>query len=151
MLYISNFVLELINIKLYFKMNRTLIIFLVAALVLISAGLWYLVYNPSMSITDILQSGIILLVVGFALYVGYSRLKSAKRGEPAEDELSKKVMQKTSSASYYISLYLWVFILIIKDRITYDTEELLGYGILGMALIFALCWVFFNFRGIRHE
>lgn len=150
MLYISNFVLELYNIK-FIIMKRTLIIFLVAALVLLSTGFWFLKYTQGTNLTDVLQFGIILLVIGFALYVGLIRLRSSRRGEPAEDELSKKVMQRTASVSYYISLYLWVFILFIKDRIILDTEQWLGYGILGMALTFALCWVFFNFRGVRHE
>ena len=32
-----------------------------------------------------------------------------------------------------------------------DTEVLIGTGILGMAVTFALCWVILNFRGIRNE
>ena len=65
-------------------------------------------------------------------------------------DLSKKVLQKTAAYSYYISLYLWLALIFIKDRITIDTEQLLGTGILGMAIIFALCWILFNFRGIRN-
>jgi peptidoglycan/LPS O-acetylase OafA/YrhL len=90
-------------------------------------------------------------VILFAAFIGYKRLSSAKRGEPPEDELSKKVMQKTSSLSYYISLYLWLAIMYFSDRIHYETHTVIGAGILGMAVVFAICWLVFNFRGVRNE
>jgi peptidoglycan/LPS O-acetylase OafA/YrhL len=100
---------------------------------------------------DILQFGVILVVVGFALFLGYKRLTSVKRGEPAEDELSKKVVQKAAALSYYISLYVWVFMIWLKDRVALDTEEVLGSGIMAMAVIFGISWVVINFRGIRKD
>jgi len=103
------------------------------------------------SLFNIIEAGVIILVVGFALLVLYKRVLSARLGEPSEDELSKKVLRRTAAWSYYISLYLWVAILFIKDRVSLDTEELLGAGILGMALCFAVCWVILNFTGIKNE
>jgi peptidoglycan/LPS O-acetylase OafA/YrhL len=132
-------------------MKRAIILFVVVALVLASTVLWIFSSNGNFSQFDVLTFGIITIVVAFALFVGYQRLTSARRGEPVEDELSKKVLQKTAALSYYISLYLWVAMIYIKDRVTLDTEELLGAGILGMALVFALSWLFFHFRGIRNE
>ncbi|TNF43865.1 MAG: hypothetical protein EP310_04035 [Bacteroidetes bacterium] len=132
-------------------MKKTVILFIVAGLVIVSLIVWqfkgFSRFNPA----DILHIGIIILVVAFALFVGFKRLTSVKRGEPTEDEMSVKILQKTASFSYYISLYLWVFLLFIKDRITFDTEELIGTGILGMAITYALVWIFLNFRGLRNE
>ena len=150
MLYISNFVLEFNNIKSTI-MKRSILVFVVACLVLVSSLFWIFSMPKSSDIAEYLHFGVILLLVVFALFVGYKRLTSERRGEPVEDELSKKVLQKTAVLSYYISLYLWVLILIIKDRIAMDTEVLIGTGILGMAVTFALCWVILNFRGIRNE
>jgi len=132
-------------------MKRTILVFAISFLILLSVVMWFYSSGQYYSATDAIQFGIILLLVVFAMFIGYKRLKSAKRGEPVEDELSKKILLRTASTSYYISLYIWVFILFIKDRISYDTEELIGYGILGMALSFAICWLLFNFRGIRHD
>lgn len=132
-------------------MKRAIILFVIVALVLVTTTLWIFSANGNFSQFDVLSFGIIAIVVAFALFVGYQRLTSARRGEPVEDELSKKVLQKTAALSYYISLYLWVAMIFIKDRVTLDTEELLGAGILGMALVFALSWLFFHFRGIRNE
>lgn len=98
-----------------------------------------------------LHYGVILVVVGFAFFVGYKKLTSARRGEPAEDELSKKILQKTAAISYYISLYIWVFLLFLKDRIEFDTEELIGAGILAMAVTYGISWLILNFKGIKND
>jgi peptidoglycan/LPS O-acetylase OafA/YrhL len=132
-------------------MKRGIIVLIVSALVLITTGLWIFSTPGKFKPFDIVSFGIIIFVVGFALFVGYKRLSSAKRGEPTEDELSKKVLLRTAAMSYYISLYLWVAMLFIKDRVNLDTEEILGAGILGMALSFAICWLVFHFRGVRNE
>ena len=132
-------------------MKRAIILFIIAGLVIVSVIIWQLNGPSEFNSADILHTGIIFIVVAFALYVGYKRLTSAKRAEPTEDEMSKLIMQKTASLSYYISLYLWVFLLFVKDRISFDTEELIGTGILGMAITFAVVWMFLYFRGLRNE
>jgi hypothetical protein len=60
-------------------------------------------------------------------------------------------MQKTAAWSYYVSLYLWLAIMYLSDKFKYETHTIIGAGILGMAVIFAICWLVFNFRGIRNE
>ncbi len=132
-------------------MKKAIVVFVVAAMVLITTGLWIFSSTEEFKPFDLLSFGIIILVVAFAVFVGYKRMTSAKRGEPTEDEMSKKVLLKTAAWSYYISLYLWVAMLIIKDRVNLDTEEIIGAGILGMAVSFAVCWLIFNFRGTRNE
>jgi hypothetical protein len=52
--------------------------------------------------------------------------------------------------SYYISLYLWGAMIYINDRITMDTEVLLGTGILGMAVIWVVLVIFFKIRGLKN-
>ncbi|MCX6301037.1 MAG: hypothetical protein NTW82_02540 [Bacteroidia bacterium] len=132
-------------------MKKAIIVFVLAALVLGTVGLW--IYSSSGKFTpvDIVSFGVMFLVVAFAVFVGIKRLTSAKRGEPAEDELSKKVMRRTSSLSYYISLYLWLAIMYFSDNLHYETHTIIGAGILGMAVIFAICWLIFNFTGLKNE
>jgi peptidoglycan/LPS O-acetylase OafA/YrhL len=132
-------------------MKKSLIVFFVAGLVLVTTGIWYFSLDNGFRPMDLLHFGIILLIVGFALFVGYKRLKNVRRGEPAEDELSKKVLQKSAAISYFISLYIWVFLIYLKDRVSMDTEELLGTGVLAMAVTFGVVWVLLNFRGIRND
>jgi peptidoglycan/LPS O-acetylase OafA/YrhL len=96
-----------------------------------------------------LEYFILLVLVAFGLYVAYRRITSAKRGQPAEDEFSKKVLQKASSLSFYISIYMWLVIMYQADKLEKPSGVMFGWGILGMAIIFVLSWVYYNFRGIR--
>jgi peptidoglycan/LPS O-acetylase OafA/YrhL len=132
-------------------MKKTVLVFVVTALVLITTGIWYFSTNEPLKPFDLLTFGIIVMVVSFAVFLGFKRLTSAKRGEPAEDELSKKIMRKASSVSYYISLYLWLAIGYFSEKINYETHTIIGAGILGMAVIFLICWLVINFSGIRNE
>jgi peptidoglycan/LPS O-acetylase OafA/YrhL len=132
-------------------MKRAILVFILAALVLATVGIWMFLGSSELTSVDLVSFGVILLVIGFAVFVGYKRLSSARRGEPVEDELSKKVMQKTAGYSYYISLYLWLIIMYFSDKFKYETHTFIAAGILGMAVIFTICWLVFNFRGIRNE
>jgi len=141
----SNIVLEIYHIK----MKNVVALVIILALLGITVFLW--VSNSSLNGFEIGGLGIILLVIAFSVFILIRRIKSWKAGEPQEDELSKKVMLRTAALSYYISLYFWVFLLWLKDRIEFQQEELLGVGILGMALIFALSWGFFHLKGVGND
>lgn len=132
-------------------MKRSLIVFIVTGLVLITTGLWFFTSFENFNKMDLLHIGLITLIVGFAVFVGLKRLRSEKLGEPIEDELSKKILQKTAAISYYISLYIWVFLIFLKDRVEFETEELLGTGILAMAVTFVIAWLILNFNGIKND
>ena len=149
MLFISNFVLELYNLN-HGIMKRTIVIFVVACLVLASFILWILNARMSWNMQEILMIAIGLIMVGFAFLIGISRFKSTLRKEPPEDELSRTIMTKASSLSYYISIYLWLFIMYISDRVKWETHTLIGAGILGMAVIFSLSWLGVKLTGFRN-
>jgi peptidoglycan/LPS O-acetylase OafA/YrhL len=132
-------------------MKKTMIIFIVAAVILVTTGFWFFTSRSAFKPADLVMYGVIIVVVGFALFVGYKRLTSVKKGEPVEDELSKKVLQKTAALSYYISLYLWLAVMYVSDKRDYETHVLLAAGILGMAVVYAICWLVYNFRGVRND
>jgi hypothetical protein len=122
-------------------MKRTVVMFVISALVLATLALWALKGHIAGNTQEIVMIGIVLVLVGFAVFLGVSRLRSHQRGEPAEDELSKKVMMRASSFAYYISIYLWLFVMYISDKTTLAAHSLVGAGIAGMALVFLLCWL----------
>jgi peptidoglycan/LPS O-acetylase OafA/YrhL len=119
--------------------------------VLFAAVLWMLSSSGDLKTYEPGSFIIIFLLVTFAAFIGYKRLASARRGEPAEDELSKKVMQKSASLSYYISIYMWLVIGYFSERLDYETHTIIGAGIIGMAITFAVCWLIFNIGGIKNE
>jgi len=121
--------------------KKTIVMFVVSALVLAGLALWALKGHISGNAQEILMAGIVLVVVGFAVFLGASRVRGHLRGEPSEDELSKKVMTRASSLAYYISIYLWLFIMYVSHKTTWAAHRLVGEGILGMAVIFLFCWI----------
>lgn len=132
-------------------MKRGIIALLVSATVLGTAAFWFFGMEKSVNVHEIVSFGIIIVLVGFGIWFAVRRFSSALKGEPQEDELSKRIVQKAAAWSYYISLYMWVFMIWLKDRVTMDTEEVLGAGILAMAVIFMLSFIFHRLRGMRNE
>jgi len=122
-------------------MRKTVLLFIASAMVVVGIVMWALNTDISGSPKELIMIGIALILVGFAVYIGIQRIRSLRRKEAAEDELSKKMMLKASSLSYYISLYLWLFIGYFSDVTKLETHTLIGAGILGMALIFFLSWL----------
>src|SRR5512136_2635659 len=120
-------------------MNRTIVGFVISALVLVSTAIWVLKGRNAANTREILMAAVVLVLVGLALYLGISRLRSHQRHEPAEDELSKRIMMRASSLAYFISIYLWLFVMYISNKTTLETHSLVGAGILGMAVVFMLC------------
>jgi len=130
-------------------MKKSWLAILISAMVLVTTILWLMNTKKPLSIPEISQYGVILVLVGLGVYVGISRLKSEKRGEPPEDELSKKILQKASSTAYYISLYMWLALAYMIDTQKLETHTVIGTGILGMAILFAVCWFFYKVRGMK--
>jgi len=132
-------------------MKKTILIFVIAGLVLVTLIFWAVNSKLSGGLPEILMLAGALIVVGFAFFLGAMRLRSKLRKEPAEDELSKRVKTKASSLSFYISIYLWLFIMYISDKTTLEADSLIGAGIMGMAIVFFLSWIGIKFIGPRYE
>jgi len=130
-------------------MKRSYLTIAISVIVLISTGIWFYSDSINFKTGDLLQSIIILFLVGAGIFFGIRRLISEKRGEPAEDEMTKLIMMRAASISYFISIYLWLVIMYIADKGKYEIEMLFGWGILGMAVIFALSWVIHYIRATK--
>ncbi len=105
---------------------------------------------PGQNATTI-QFAVVFLLVVLGFYIGFARLKSRQRGEPAEDELSKRMLQKASSLSFYISLYIWLILLYLIEDHGFSDHTLIAGGIVSMAVTFAASWVYLKLRGPRDE
>ncbi|KPL15116.1 MAG: hypothetical protein AMS23_01275 [Bacteroides sp. SM1_62] len=130
--------------------TKTIFVILILLIITLCLGAWlFNAQKGSLEIMDALHYAIVLILVAFALIIGIQRLRSQKREEPAEDEYSKKLMQKASSLAYYLSLYLWLAFIFFHEDLQLETESLISTGILGMAILFAVCWFYYKMRGIR--
>lgn len=132
-------------------MKKSILLLVVAAIVLGSAIFWLASSKLTGGFPEILNFIVIAVLIGFALFKGITGLKNVARKTPVEDELSKKIMTKASSISYYISIYLWLGVGYMSDKSKMETHTLIGAGILGMALIFFISWLFVKMKGLSHE
>ena len=131
-------------------MKKLIIIFELAAILVLIASLWILIAHFNGDFQDILTISIVTIFVGFAIFIGFDRIRSIKSKEPCEDELSKKIMTKASSLAFYISVFFWVFLMFISSSTTMETHSLIGTGIMGMSLIFFLSWAGVKFFGFKN-
>ena len=122
-----------------------------AIIAIVVAGLWLYQSKTDLTVFESGQYIVIAILIIFGLYFGLRKLLSAKRGEPDEDELSKKLTTKAAAISFYVSLYLWLVIMYISSENGYNNESTIGAGIIGMSLLFAISWVILKVRGIPNE
>ena len=98
----------------------------------------------------ILPGGILLIIVIFMIPFVKRRYFDVKKGFPYEDERTKKVMVNAAAKAYYISLY-WLlaisFSVEVLEIIELDVGGAIGTGIVGMAIIFGICYWYFNRKG----
>ena len=133
------------------NIRKATFIAVLAVSVLVTMIFWFVRSGATL---DFGGSSIIIIqfvVLAFAIIVVFRRLKSAKQNLPAEDELSKSILLKAAATSYYVSLYLWLAFMFFEEHIDLERSTLIGAGILGMAVIYALSWVYHNYIRRSHD
>ncbi len=91
----------------------------------------------------------ILVVILAVIFIGKNlkNVKDAKKGLTIEDERSRKVMLLAGAKSFQVSMwYLLVLMWVssVLEIIPLNTEQALGAGILGMAIIYGVTWLWAN-------
>ena len=85
---------------------------------------------------------IALIILAFAVIVLRRGKRDLKEGYPLKDERSRKVMEKASSLSFYVSLYWLLLIGFLSEWIPFrDVSQATSVGVGGMALLFLIFWL----------
>ena len=131
---------------------RKVIVTVVGTLTVI-AGVIVWLSMPSVEINrnEVLMLVSLILVVGFALFLAYGRYRNARQNLPVEDEMSRNILRRGAATSYYLSLYLWLAIMMFEPSLKLDRSSLIGAGILGMAVLYALSWIYHRFLRKSHD
>lgn len=155
MFVISNFLLELYNIKDRIMKNLFFPVFILTNVLIIAGILIYQTGAPKNDSIYLYSEIIHVIIIAFffilGIYFSIKKITSRNKGFREEDELSKRITQKAAAISFYISLFLWVIVLFIHNSQIIDTRILFGYCFIGVALTFMLSWFFINSKGIRNE
>ena len=160
MLEYPNIVLEIYNIM-FEKYNKTeeimknnfriILIVVVSVLVVATFAIWIANSDISFDFGTILMFVIPVIILVYAVLFLRKRVTDARDHLPAEDELTKMIRLRSGYTSFQISLFLWLVIGGIEDRIEVEGHTIIGAGILGMAVIFALSWIYHRYIRRSHD
>ncbi len=132
-------------------MKRAILPLVISVLVIVSTIAWLRQVPGKLSMEEWSGALVIFILAAGGIAFAYQRLQSARRGEPVWDELSRRMMEKASSMAFYGSLYMWLVIMYLKDRVDADTEVLIGTGILGMSMLWLICTIYVRVKGLKNE
>ncbi len=132
-------------------MRKTMFIAVLSVAVLVTLIMWWVRAGSSLETKGSFMIAIQVVVVVFAVFFAFRRLKSAKQNLPTEDEMSKKILRRGAATSYYVSMYMWLAVMFFEERIDLERSTLIGAGILGMAVIYALSWIYHMYIKRSHD
>lgn len=132
-------------------MKKTIVIALIAIMVVVTFVLWILNTKLSFDFGTVLMILIPVVILAFAVIRVVQGMSDARNQMPAEDELSKMIMLRTGYTAFQLSLFLWLAIGSVEDRINLEGHTIIGAGILGMAILFALSWIYHRFIRRSHD
>ena len=138
-------------------MKKAIITAVLAVLVVGTIALW--IFNTerssdtklSLNGSSLLMMAVALVILVYGALAILKGIRDAKNKLPAQDELSKKILLRGAATSFYVSLYLWLAIMFFEERIELERSSLIGAGILGMAIIFAVSWLYHRFISKAHD
>ncbi len=151
MLYISNLMLDYYNIIGGFMKKIVLPVFFITFVVILAAIQIFQtgINNNNNSISEYIFVGVIFILFLVSIVLSIKKLKSTKQGLPEKDEMSTKIINKAASISFYISLFVWLIIIYVLRNNIGNTNVIIGYGIISMALTFILNLIYFQIKGIN--
>jgi hypothetical protein len=128
--------------------NKVILMITILSLLTITFAFWMANTAITGEIVTTIGLGAVIIVI-IALMIPYIRrmASSVKRGEPLEDERSRKVKTKAAATSYYISLYWFLAISFASDYFpSLTVSGAIGLGIVGMAISWGLMYIYYNKR-----
>ncbi|MBN2121542.1 hypothetical protein JW721_00585 [Candidatus Micrarchaeota archaeon] len=125
---------------------RVLLGWAVLIMVALTLGLWgFNAYSSGMTSGDAVLLGLpLILIIGFGVYF-FNRHKEAASGGVIEDERSRKILESSFARAYLLSIYWLLAMGFFSDSLGLESlsvSTITGIGILGMAVLFGLCYLY---------
>ncbi len=102
---------------------------------------------------EIIYVLMLIVLIGLGILLAMRRSRELKMGLPVEDELSRRIMNRAGSITFFISLLIWLILLYIEVHEVIDIEArfLFSYGLIAVCFVFLISWTAINFGGAGHE
>jgi len=151
MLYISNIKLEIKLKEAYMKnLNRETTAALLITAIFAVLAIWISWELPNV----ILRIIIAIIAAGLGILIFIRNVNKKKHdldeGSPSEDEFTRIARVYAGSQAFIYSMYLW-FLIFLFQRSFNKTETLLGVGILGSAIMYAVFLWYYKGKGGFNE
>jgi len=142
---LNNFLLEILNMSKTSNNARLLLGAVVIIFVVATLSLYFFSISPG---GIEFGEGLILILpliilLGFGIFV-IKRHKDANGG-PLEDERTRNIMNVSMARAYLFSIYWLLFLGFFSEDFglaSLAASSLIGVGILGMAILFGICYIY---------
>lgn len=93
------------------------------------------------------------VLIGLGILIAAKRSKEIKKGLPVEDELSRHILNRAGSVTFFVSLLIWLILLYVEVHglVNMEAMFLFAYGLIASCFVFLISWTTFNFGGAGHE
>jgi 4-hydroxybenzoate polyprenyltransferase len=121
----------------------------IAAVVLVTLS-FYILNVGNIELNEISLIGIVLILVAFAMYILWDRIKNVKKGLPAQDERLKLTNYKAGYYGFIAAIWSAVFgPLVIDILFNYDLPGHLvtAVVVLVSGFVFAASYLYMYWRG----
>lgn len=125
---------------------KTFLIFYFSFLILALAGIGLYQNNSLPRFMEYLHISLLVCIVAVGIFQGILVLRSRKLNQPADDELSLKILHRAAMISYLFSLNIWAIIIYTGSKTHVDPFLLFGTGMLSMVVVFAASWMILKSR-----
>jgi heme/copper-type cytochrome/quinol oxidase subunit 2 len=132
-------------------MRKAIFLVVLSVSFIVSLIMWLAAPSAEYSAQELVLILGAILVVGFALFLAFRRLRDVKEKLPTEDEMSKNIMRRGTATAYHLSIFLWLVIMYFSDKTRLECHTLIGAGIMGMAILFALSWLYHRYIRRSHD
>lgn len=116
---------------------KTIVAIMVTATIFLWAGSALINGSLGRAIFPLILGLVIVIFFAVMLISGY---RNVSGGYPLKDEMIKKRETLAAAYAFYISIYLWLGIGFAEDYISKSLQ--ISLGILGMASVFALSYLY---------
>ncbi len=130
---------------------KSLISFISPALGLTLLVLWIFMAKEPFDSIGYLIFALSVFMICFGIYFKVQSYKNQKIGLTSDDELSNRIKERATAKAFNISFYMWLFMILFVKDIEPKVKIIMGFGLLGMALVFFLNWLYYSKVGISDE
>lgn len=102
---------------------------------------------PGMRTAEFIFVILLAVLFGLGTFISFRRKKAIKEGLVVDDELSGLAIRASAATTFFLSLVLWIAVLILNVHTSIETKFLIGIGILVLCLVFLIIWTAKSYPG----